>query len=127
MTSSTKVRVGLIGLNAPSTGAPTGTNWAASAHLPYLQSSKKYELVALQNSSVERAKAAIEAYGLNEERVKAYGTSEGRISFLPLSSGSSDHGPLLLVLSTNPSSRLMTHSIHFPRISMVQLRAVVIS
>ncbi|KAI9737339.1 MAG: hypothetical protein M1834_009493 [Cirrosporium novae-zelandiae] len=71
-----KIRVALIGLNAPYTGTPTGTNWAASAHLPYLQTSSKYELVALQNSSAERARKSIEAYGLNPEKVKAYGNPE---------------------------------------------------
>ena len=72
-----KIRVALIGLNAPFAGTPTGTNWAAAAHLPYLQSSDKYKLVALQNSSVSRAKEAIKAYGLDESEVKAYGTPVG--------------------------------------------------
>ncbi|KAF7970545.1 hypothetical protein HWV62_23713 [Athelia sp. TMB] len=64
MTTSPKIRTALVGLNAPYTGAPTGTNWAARAHLPYLQTSSKYELVALQNSSAERASKAIKAYDL---------------------------------------------------------------
>jgi hypothetical protein len=72
-----KIRVGLIGLNAPYTGTPTGTNWAASAHLPYLLASTKYELVALQNSSTARAAKSVEAYGLNPEKVKIYGNPEG--------------------------------------------------
>ncbi|KAE9376596.1 NAD(P)-binding protein [Stipitochalara longipes BDJ] len=76
MTTSAKVRVGLVGLNAPYSGAPTETNWAASSHLPYLLSSSKYELVALQNSSAERAALAIKAYDLNPAKVRAYGTPE---------------------------------------------------
>ena len=71
-----KIRVGLVGLNAPYTGAPTGTNWTANAHLPYLRATSKYEIVALQNSSVDRAKAAIKAYELDASRVKAYGSAE---------------------------------------------------
>ena len=78
MTASQKIRVALIGLNAPFTGTPTGTNWAASAHLPYLLTSKKYEVVALQNSSVQKAARAIQAYGLDPESVRAYGDPEGR-------------------------------------------------
>jgi len=79
MSASEKIRVALIGLNAPPPGTPSGTNWAASGHLPYLLSSEKYELVALQNSSTARATAAIKAYGLNA-RTKAYGTPEGKLS-----------------------------------------------
>jgi hypothetical protein len=47
--------VGLVGLNCPYSGTPTGTNWAAFAHLPYLKASSKFELVALQNSTAKRA------------------------------------------------------------------------
>jgi predicted dehydrogenase len=78
MTSSNKIRVGLIGLTSPS-ATPIGVAWAVSAHLPYLKTSSKYEIVALQNSSAERAAKAIEAYGLNPETVKAYGTPEGTV------------------------------------------------
>ena len=81
---STKIRVGLVGLNAPFAGAATGTSWASSAHLPYLQSSSKYEIVALQNSSKERAEKAIEAYKLDSEKVKAYGTPEGTLRSVSL-------------------------------------------
>ncbi|RFU30915.1 hypothetical protein B7463_g5430, partial [Scytalidium lignicola] len=77
MSSSQKIRIGLIGLNAPYAGVITGSSWAAVAHLPYLKASSKYEVVALHNSSVERAQKAIEAYGLDPEKVKAYGTPEG--------------------------------------------------
>lgn len=83
MRPSPKIRVGLIGLNAPYTGAPTGTNWAASAHLPYLQSSFKYEIVALQNSSAERAAKAIKAYSLDPDKIKGYGTPEGKTTSTP--------------------------------------------
>lgn len=76
--TSKKIRVALIGLNAPYPGRPTGTNWAAIAHLPYLRQSSKYEIVALQNSSTERAKQAIEAHDLDPEKVRAYGTPEGK-------------------------------------------------
>ena len=76
MSQAKKIRIGLVGLNAPYTGAPTGTNWTANAHLPYLRATTRYEIVALQNSSVERAKTAIKAYDLDELKVKAYGTAE---------------------------------------------------
>ena len=49
------IRVGLIGLSAS-----TEFNWAAEAHLPYLKSTPYYAIVALANSSVQSAKAAIE-------------------------------------------------------------------
>lgn len=72
----TKIRVRIVSLNAPYSGTPTGTNQAASAHLPYLQFSTRYEIVALQNSSTERAALAIQAYGLDPTKVKAYGTPD---------------------------------------------------
>lgn len=79
MSTSGKIRVALIGLNAPPPGTPSGTNWASSGHLPYLLSSNKYQLVALQNSSAARAAEAIKAYGL-DTGTKAYGTPEGMLS-----------------------------------------------
>lgn len=82
MATPKKIRVGLIGLNAPYTTTPTGTNWAADAHLPYLRKSTRYEIVALQNSSLERAVNAIRAYKLDPEKVKAYGNPEGTVAFL---------------------------------------------
>ena len=78
MEAPAKIRVALIGLNAPPTGTPSGTNWAAGGHLPYLLSSQKYQLVALQNSSAARAAEAIKAYGL-DANIKAYGTPEGKL------------------------------------------------
>ena len=78
MQSPAKIRVALIGLNAPPPGTPSGTNWAAGGHLPYLLSSEKYQLVALQNSSVARAAEAIKIHGL-DSNIKAYGTPEGKL------------------------------------------------
>jgi predicted dehydrogenase len=79
MNATKKIRVCLIGLNAPPPGTASGTNWAAGGHLPYLSSSDNYELVALQNSSAARAAEAIKAYGLDAD-TKAYGTPEGMFS-----------------------------------------------
>ena len=64
------IKVGFIGLGATS-------GWARGAHLPYLQKSGKYEIVALLNSSVESSKLAIKQYGLPES-TKAYGDPEGQ-------------------------------------------------
>src|ERR1700712_4315373 len=65
------IRVGIIGLSA----AATGTNWAATAHLPFLLKSPHYTITALCNSSVEAAKKAIVAYEL-PDTTKAYGNPE---------------------------------------------------
>ncbi|KAF2730100.1 NAD-P-binding protein [Polyplosphaeria fusca] len=62
------IRVGFIGLGS-------GQAWSVWAHLPYLKSSPKYEIVALCNSSVERAQAAIKTHEL-PNTVKAYGSAE---------------------------------------------------
>jgi predicted dehydrogenase len=62
------LRVGFIGLSAT-------MSWAVFAHLPYLKASSKYEIVALCNSSVESAKAAIKAHAL-PATTKAYGSPE---------------------------------------------------
>lgn len=64
------IRIGIVGLSTVS----GSTSWAATAHLPYLRSSPKYEIVALCNSSIERAHASIEKYGL--EGVKVYGSPQ---------------------------------------------------
>ena len=61
------IRIGLIGLSAKP-GA-----WANVAHLPYLLQSSKYKIVALANSSVASAEAAIEEHNLPAD-VKAYGS-----------------------------------------------------
>ncbi|MCJ1317641.1 transcription regulator gal80 [Xylographa vitiligo] len=57
------IRIGLIGLSTTS----TGTNWAAQAHLPYLQSpqgQRHYAIVALCNSSIASARKSIQQYNL---------------------------------------------------------------
>src|SRR5947209_1534775 len=61
------IRLGFIGLTA------TPGAWANIAHLPYLSQSSKYKIVALANSSVDSAKAAIKAHSLPED-VKVYGS-----------------------------------------------------
>ncbi|GAD91894.1 oxidoreductase [Paecilomyces variotii No. 5] len=66
------IRVGLIGLTGSSS---TGTSWAANAHLPYLKKSPHYEIVALLNSTIDAARAAIRNYDLPTE-TKAYGNPE---------------------------------------------------
>ena len=62
------IRVGIIGLSAKAS-----TSWASRAHLPYLVASNgKYEIKALCNSSVDAARAAVNAYKLPSS-TKAYG------------------------------------------------------
>lgn len=65
------IRVAIVGLSA----AATGSGWAASAHLPYLLKSPHYKIVALCNTSLEKAEAAIKAYNLDPQ-TKAYGSPE---------------------------------------------------
>lgn len=69
------IRVGLIGLSGAPPDKCEETSWTPSAHLPYLTSSPDYEIVALLNSSVESAKAAIERYTLPIS-TKAYSKPE---------------------------------------------------
>ncbi|KAI1853265.1 hypothetical protein JX266_001971 [Neoarthrinium moseri] len=67
------IRLGIIGLSANAI-----TSWASNAHLPYLLSPagrSKYQIVALCNSSVDAARAAIKKYGLDSE-TRAYGSPE---------------------------------------------------
>ncbi|OBS18798.1 hypothetical protein FPOA_10526 [Fusarium poae] len=67
------IRTAIIGLSSSAK-----TSWASRAHLPYLLSPlgrSKYQIVALQNSSVEAAQNAIRHYNLPSD-TKAYGTSE---------------------------------------------------
>jgi predicted dehydrogenase len=67
------IRVALIGLSQAAK-----TSWASTAHLPFLLSErgkKKYQIVALLNSSKEAAIKAIQAYALPDS-VKAYGSAE---------------------------------------------------
>ncbi|KAK0710277.1 hypothetical protein B0T26DRAFT_755362 [Lasiosphaeria miniovina] len=64
------IRVAIVGLSASAK-----TAWASRAHLPYLLSARgreRFEIVALLNSSVDAAKAAIAAYEL-PATTKAYG------------------------------------------------------
>ncbi|KAL7936537.1 hypothetical protein V8C35DRAFT_295772 [Trichoderma chlorosporum] len=68
--SSRTIRVALVGLSANST-----SSWAATAHLPYLQSARgqtQYKVVALLNSSKEAAEKARSHFNL-PSTVKAYG------------------------------------------------------
>jgi hypothetical protein len=67
------IRVGLIGVSSSDTA---GTNWAGTAHLPYLKASPHYKIVALLNSSAESAKEAIRKYEL-PSGTKAYGDPAG--------------------------------------------------
>lgn len=60
------IRIGLIGLSAAG-------SWASQAHLPYLKATSKYTIVALCNTSVESARAAISAHDLPSS-TKAYGS-----------------------------------------------------
>ncbi|OIW25430.1 NAD(P)-binding protein [Coniochaeta ligniaria NRRL 30616] len=67
------IRTALIGLSASAK-----TSWASGAHLPYLLSPRgkeRYQIVALLNSSVDAARAAIDTYGLGSD-TKAYGSPE---------------------------------------------------
>lgn len=71
------IRVAIIGLSS-ATGEATaspGGGWAASAHLPYLIANPHYEIVALCNSSIDSAKAAVKKYDL-PAKTKTYGSSE---------------------------------------------------
>lgn len=67
------IRTAIIGLSANAI-----TNWASVAHLPYLISAAgkaRFEIIALCNSSVESAKAAIKKYDL-PTTTRAYGSPE---------------------------------------------------
>ncbi|KAL6863525.1 NAD(P)-binding protein [Trichoderma novae-zelandiae] len=68
--SSKLIRIALVGLSANAT-----TSWAATAHLPYLQSARgqtQYKVVALLNSSKESAERARRHFNL-PSTVKTYG------------------------------------------------------
>ncbi|KAF2687884.1 NAD(P)-binding protein [Lentithecium fluviatile CBS 122367] len=62
------IKIGFIGLSS-------GQSWAVWSHLHYLKNNSKYEVVALCNSSIDSAKAAITTHGL-PPTTKAYGTPE---------------------------------------------------
>ncbi|KAE9373316.1 NAD-binding Rossmann fold oxidoreductase family protein [Stipitochalara longipes BDJ] len=61
------IRIGFLGLSKE--------GWAPRAHLPYLQSSPDYEIVAICNSSVASSEEAIKLYSL-PSTTKAYGDPE---------------------------------------------------
>ncbi|KIH93339.1 oxidoreductase [Sporothrix brasiliensis 5110] len=66
------VRIAIIGLSQHAT-----TSWASLAHLPSLLTNagrQRFQIVALCNSSVASAEAAIRVYGLDPATVKAYGS-----------------------------------------------------
>jgi hypothetical protein len=64
------IRVGFLGLSKG--------GWARGAHLPYLEKSENYQIVAICNSSVESSRDAIKLYNL-PEGTRAYGDPEGRV------------------------------------------------
>lgn len=68
------IRIGILGLSK-GTGALVPGVWAARAHLPYLLASPKYQIVAVSNSSVQSAQAAIDHHKLGPD-VKAYGSPD---------------------------------------------------
>ncbi|KAB8075267.1 hypothetical protein BDV29DRAFT_155883 [Aspergillus leporis] len=70
--ATSPIRVGLIGLSGAAAEDYDGTSWTPNAHLPFLRASPHFEIVALLNSSLESAQAAIKKYGLPVE-TKAYG------------------------------------------------------
>lgn len=72
--SSSPIRVGIIGLGRNSGHMVPGL-WAAMAHLPYLNASPKYEVVAVTNSTIESAQASIGHNNLGPN-VKAYGNPQ---------------------------------------------------
>ncbi|KAF8850468.1 putative dehydrogenase [Acephala macrosclerotiorum] len=56
--------VGLIGLSGAPPDKYEGVSWTPSAHLPYLIASPHYKIIALLNTSISSAKAAIQRYKL---------------------------------------------------------------
>jgi hypothetical protein len=66
------IRIGFIGLSS--------RGWAKIAHLPYLQDTTKFKIVAVCNTSVESAQRAIEAFKF-DAKTKAYGDVEGWCSW----------------------------------------------
>jgi predicted dehydrogenase len=70
--STKPIRVGLIGLTA----RPNIYDWAGTVHLAYYKKSPLYKLVAVSNSSIGAAHAAIKKYELDSSVVKAYGSPQ---------------------------------------------------
>ncbi|KAJ4303375.1 hypothetical protein N0V90_002268 [Kalmusia sp. IMI 367209] len=62
------IKIGFIGLSS-------SQSWAVWAHLPYLKNTTKYQVVALCNSSLASAEAAIKVHNL-PPTTKAYATPE---------------------------------------------------
>jgi predicted dehydrogenase len=65
--SNSKTGIGFIGLSA-------GGGWASTAHLPYLNSSDKFEIIALTNSSKTSAQEAMSKYHI--QNASAYDSVE---------------------------------------------------
>lgn len=65
------VRVALVGLTA----SPTSFAWLTNFHYPYLASSPQYEIIALLNSSIPAAEAAIKKFNLPPS-TKAYSSPQ---------------------------------------------------
>jgi predicted dehydrogenase len=70
------IRVGFIGLSGAPPEKYEGSGWGPNAHLPFLKQSPHFEIVALLNTSVESAKAAVRKYELPES-TKTYGDPNG--------------------------------------------------
>ncbi|KAK3402356.1 hypothetical protein B0T20DRAFT_451180 [Sordaria brevicollis] len=74
MTTPRPLRLALIGLSSTSP-----SSWLSLAHLPYLLSPHglaRYQIIALLNSSLSSAAAAISHYGLDPSIVRPYGSAE---------------------------------------------------
>ncbi|KAJ7157093.1 hypothetical protein C8R46DRAFT_909741 [Mycena filopes] len=74
MTTPTRIRVALVGLSGNALAS-----WAERAHLPYLLSPRglaRFQIVALCNSSVAAAEAAIAHFKLDPATVRAHGDPE---------------------------------------------------
>lgn len=113
------IRVALIGLPGTAPERQQGTAWTANAHLPYLLNSEHYEIVALCNTSVERAKEAVKLHGL-PETTKTYGNPEGTPSIPPTLSDQFDANTCFLPsdVAADPDIDLVVSSVrverHFP-------------
>jgi predicted dehydrogenase len=66
------IRIGLVG--PPKTASFTN-GWAVRAHLPAIQASPNYKIVAVCNSTKASAQESIDTHNLGP-KVKAYGSAE---------------------------------------------------
>ena len=57
------------------TGLSAGGSWFSRAHLPYIEKSPHYKIVALQNSSKESAKKAVQEHDIDHSTA-TYGKIE---------------------------------------------------